>query len=261
MTIKIGVVGAKGRMGANIIDLILEDDKLELSAAIEYEGSPHMGEIIHDTNITISNSIADVAKNTDVFIDFTVYDALKNNISIYKTANTPVVIGTTGLEESFIAKMKDQLKHIPVLLSTNTSIGVNVTINLLVQATKMLNESYDIEIIEYHHNKKLDAPSGTAITMAKEICQASERHNFTEDCVYERSSNNNQRRKNEIGLQSVRGGNIIGDHKIMFIGKNDTITISHHAQSRELFAQGAIHIAQWLADKQAGYYTMKDIFS
>lgn len=198
-----------------------------------------------------------VSKKPDVIIDFSNPALLESLLSYAKENEVPAVICTTGFNEAQTQDIKEASKTIPILYSRNMSLGVNLLVELSKIATRILGENFDVEIIEKHHNKKIDAPSGTALMLAEEIsAEMLEKAEFT----YDRSKERKPRTKNEIGIHSVRGGTIAGDHDVIFAGNKEIITLSHHAESREIFAIGALRAAEYLSQvKHAGFYTMKDV--
>ena len=198
-----------------------------------------------------------ITEKPDVIIDFS-NPALLESLLIYaKEKKVPAVICTTGFSKEQTERIKEASKTIPILYSRNMSLGINLLVELSKIATGILGENFDVEIIEKHHNKKIDAPSGTALMLAEEIAERMpEKAAFT----YDRSKERKSRTKNEIGIHSVRGGTIAGDHEVIFAGNKEIITLSHHAESREIFAVGALRAAEYLAKvKTAGFYTMKDV--
>lgn len=200
------------------------------------------------------NKISEMA---DVIIDFSNPALLKSLLRFVAERKVPAVICTTGFSEEQTEEMKEVSKAVPILYSRNMSLGINLLVELSKIATKILGENFDVEIVERHHNKKIDAPSGTALMLAEEISEEMpEKAEFT----YDRSKERKPRAKNEIGIHSVRGGTIAGDHDVIFAGNKEIITLSHHAESREIFAVGALRAAQYLEQVQvAGFYTMKDV--
>ena len=194
----------------------------------------------------------------DVIIDFSHHSALGALIAYAKRAETPLVVCTTGHTESELALMKQAALEIPLFFSRNMSLGINLLISLCRRAALTLGDDFDIEIIEKHHNKKLDAPSGTALMIADAITEGQrEAHPY----VFDRHAERRERARGEIGLHAVRGGTIVGEHEVLFAGKDEIITLSHSAASREVFATGALRAAHFMAGKSKGFYNMDDVVS
>ena len=252
---KIIVCGAAGRMGKSILNLAALDENIEIVGAIEFEGSPFIGS--GDPKIISDKDLDKALAQGNVIIDFTNPESALNNLRKVRAAKKSAVIGTTGFSQT----QKDEIiaisKEIAVLLSPNMSVGVNLLFNLVGQAAKLLSD-YDIEVFEIHHNKKKDAPSGTAIRLA-EIAAQSAGINLEKSAVYERHSVNKARGKNEIGIMSARAGDVVGDHTVYFAGPGERIELIHRAHSRDTFASGALKAAKWLNGKKPGLYSMKDV--
>lgn len=207
------------------------------------------------SNFPVYEKISDFPGKADVIIDFSHHSAVSSLIDYAKKTKTPLVIATTGHTEEELALIDESSKEIAIFRSGNFSLGINLLITLAKQAAKTLGMDFDVEIVEKHHNKKLDAPSGTAIMIADAI--ASERDES--EYVYDRHSVRKAREQKEIGIHSVRGGTIVGEHEAIFAGENEIVTISHSAASREIFATGAIRAAIYLSKKENGLYNMTDM--
>ena len=190
----------------------------------------------------------------DVMIDFSHHSALGGLLDYAVRTGTPLVVCTTGHTEAQMAQMREAAQKAPIFFSRNMSLGINLLISLCRRAAATLGEDFDIEIIEKHHNQKLDAPSGTALMIADAICEDGER-----PYVYDRHAVRRKRERGEIGLHAVRGGNIVGEHDVLFCGQNETVTLSHSAASREVFATGALRAARFMQGKGAGFYNMDDV--
>lgn len=204
----------------------------------------------------VYKSIFDVSEKADVIIDFS-HHTLTEDILTYAQKNSiPAIICTTGHTEEEKEMMQRMEKYVPLFTSGNMSLGINLLCRLANQAAQILGEDYDVEIIEAHHHNKLDAPSGTAVMIAEEIQQALP---YEAKRVTDRTPYRQKRDKHEIGMHSIRGGSIIGEHEVMFCGNGEVITIKHSAQSRDLFAQGAVKAAEYMVGKPNGRYTMKDV--
>jgi 4-hydroxy-tetrahydrodipicolinate reductase len=252
---RISIFGAAGRMGQAIAELAKENPDFEIAGRLEFDESVCIGQ--GEPKIIKASNIDEIMNATDVFIDFTSVKSSLENLVKLVNAKKPVVIGTTGFTAPQKNKISEYAKIIPIVLSPNMSVGVNVMFELVKEAAKKL-EGYDIEIIEAHHNKKKDAPSGTAAKLGEIIACELDR-NLEKAAVYGRNDLNRPRTKEEIGIVSVRGGDIVGDHTVMFAGEGERIEIIHRAQSRNCFAQGALTAAKWLYGKPAGLYSMQNV--
>jgi len=240
--------GCMGRMGKAITEIVSEAENAQIVCGFDVaEGN---------CGYPVYCDYASRSVDADVIIDFSHPSNLTNLLTFAKKNKLPVVMATTGLS----AEQKDELleasREIPVFFSANMSVGINLLIRLAKQAAKVLEGSFDIEIIEKHHNKKLDAPSGTALAIADGIAESLTN---APKYIYERHSVRQERQKNEIGLHAVRGGTIVGEHDVLFAGPDEVITLSHSAQSREVFAQGAVRAALFLKGKPANLYSMDDL--
>lgn len=204
----------------------------------------------------IFDSVEKINVKPDVIIDFSNPRALSALLAYGKNNKTALVLCTTGLSEAQLEEIKEASEKIPIFFSRNMSLGINVLIKLVKEAARALKDNFDIEIIEQHHNRKVDAPSGTAFMLAEKIA---DEVGHGVKYLYDRHSQRKPRDKNEIGIHSIRGGNIVGDHEVIFAGDNEVITLSHHAQSREIFADGAIKAARFLLNKPPGLYDMNDM--
>lgn len=246
--VDIVIVGYNGRMGKVLQNLIADRKDCRVVAGIDIV--PSEGPVPVYTDMEQLNGLG------DVIIDFSTPAATKKAIAYCKKAKMPAVICTTGLDEETSLELVELSKTSAVFKSANMSMGINVLILLAQKAAKLLGEAYDIEIIEKHHNKKLDAPSGTALMIADGINSACE-DRF--EYVYDRHSVRQQRGKQELGISAVRGGTIVGEHEVLFCGPEEVISLSHSAGSRSLFAVGALNAAVYLADKGPGLYNMGDM--
>ncbi len=242
---KIILSGALGRMG-RVITAAAEDYGCKIVAGIDV--APAVSEL------PLYASPAEIGElDADCIIDFSHHTALPALLDFAKARKLPIVVCTTGHTAEETALMREASLEIPVFFSRNMSVGINLIIELAKKATAILGESYDIEIIEKHHNKKLDAPSGTALMIADAISEVTP---YDAEYIYERQSRREARSKNEIGLHAVRGGTIVGEHEVIFAGTNEVVTLSHSAQSREVFAIGSLRAARYLAGKAPGMYDM-----
>ncbi len=243
--------GCNGKMGQVITRLASENDQLNIAAGC-------------DLNTNINNSypvfknIQECDVNVDVIIDFSNPAALENILEYAISKKIPVVMATTGLSQQQIKMLHSASAQIPVFFSANMSLGVNLLIELVKKAAKVLEQNFDIEIIEKHHNQKIDAPSGTALSIADEINSVlDQKHEY----VYDRHSSMKKRSKTEIGIHAMRGGTIVGDHSVIFAGNDEIIEISHTATSKEIFAVGALRAAKFIHDKTPGLYNMNDLIA
>ena len=244
--------GCNGRMGHMIIDLVKEDANIEVVAGVDA-----FGESSYD--FPVFKSLADCDVEADVIVDFSSAAAVDGLLEHCVSKKVPVVLCSTGLSPEQLDKVKEASKSVAVLKSANMSDGVNALLKVLKEVSPLFAEAgFDIEIVEKHHNQKLDAPSGTAIALADAINDA-----FDEkyDYVYDRSSRREKRPKKEIGISAVRGGTIVGDHDVIFAGHDEVVTFSHRAYSRAVFGKGAIEAAKFLAGKAAGMYDMADVLA
>ncbi|MGB9715268.1 MAG: 4-hydroxy-tetrahydrodipicolinate reductase, partial [Thermodesulfovibrionales bacterium] len=258
------VAGAAGRMGSRITALSREYPELRLTGVFEKKGHSLIGKDIGpiigtgETGIKLTDSLEDIVGNTDVIIDFTTPNSTKENIKIAHKNNKAMVIGTTGFTKDDMKEIEPLLKTIPCVMASNMSTGVNLLLRVLQDIARVLGDDYDIEIIEAHHRLKKDAPSGTALKMAQVIAGALQR-NLDEVAVYTRKGLIGERSKKEIGIQTIRAGDIVGEHTVIFGGLGERIEITHKASSRDTFARGALRAAIWLSGKPAGLYDMQDV--
>lgn len=249
------VCGADGRMGRTIIQLADADSDINVVGAVEIDSSPAIG--TGKPIITKSSEIENIIKKGDIIVDFTVASNTIKNLEIAVKKGASIVIGTTGLNNEHKDMLQDASKKIPIVTSPNMSIGINILIDLVENLAKKMS-GYDVEIVELHHNKKKDAPSGTAIRLGEAVAKGMGK-DLKKDGVYGRHGTDALRTPGEIGIHAIRGGDIVGEHTIYFIGTGERIEISHKASSRENLASGALKAAKWLADKPAGLYDMRDV--
>lgn len=246
--IKVAICGACGKMGGNIIELLNEDGVAKAYCGVDPKG----GKI---GDMTVYPSFKDIKGKPDVIIDFSSPAVLKDELDYAVKEGVPVVIGSTGFTEEQLISIDEAAKGIAIFRTANFSLGVNLLCELVKRAAETLGEKFDIEIVEKHHNKKVDAPSGTALMLADSAKSA---FGGGKEYVNGRSGICGKR-GSEIGLHAVRGGTIVGEHEVMFCGEDEIITLSHSARSKKVFAAGAVKAAKWLAGKPAGKYDMKDI--
>lgn len=246
--INIILSGFGGAMGNNVIEVVSEDDSLDIISGVDRNLNKYY---TFKQYKTFENEI-----EGDVIIDFSHYSLVDSLLDYCEKNSKPVVICTTGLTENTENRIKELSKKIPIFRSGNMSLGVNVLIDIAKKASEVLN-GFDIEIIEKHHNKKVDSPSGTAKMIAEGIKSILEEKEF----VYGRYGNDTKRRKDEIGIHAVRGGTIVGEHEVVFAGVDEIITISHSARSKKVFAKGAVEAAKFLVNKENGLYSMDDLLN
>ena len=244
---KIILCGCNGHMGKTITDMIKSRDDIDIVAGVDIRNDL-------SADYPVYTDIMQVHEKADAIIDFSHPSLLSNIITYGVKNNTPSVICTTGNDEENIELINKASMKCPIFFSYNMSLGINLMTDLITKAQTILGEQFDIEIIEKHHNKKIDAPSGTALMLADSL-----KKNGNYDIVYDRHSSRKSRSKNEIGISSIRGGTIVGEHSVIFAGTDETIEITHTAFSKKVFATGAINAAVWLKDQLPGLYSMKDM--
>jgi 4-hydroxy-tetrahydrodipicolinate reductase len=263
---RVAIIGAAGRMGKVLIEAVDGTEGLELGAAVVEPGSSLVGADAGDmigigkTGVSITDSLAAVVDDFDVLVDFTFPDLTLENAAFCKANGKRQVIGTTGMSDSEKEQLAVIAESVPVVFAPNMSVGVNVTLNLLRTAAATLGDDYDVEIIEAHHRHKKDAPSGTALRMGEVVADALGR-NLKECAVYGREGFTGERTKKEIGFETIRAGDVVGDHTVLFATEGERIEITHKASSRMTFAKGAMRAALWLSDKPAGLYDMQDVLA
>lgn len=249
---KIIMHGCNGKMGQMITGIIAEDKDVEIVAGIDV--SDHI-----KNTYPVFKSITDCDVAADVIIDFCGVGAIDTLLDYCVEKQIPCVLCTTGLSPEQLAKVEESSKKVAILKSANMSLGVNLLLKMLKEAATVLAEAgFDIEIVEKHHNLKLDAPSGTALALADSI---NEEFNNEYEYVYDRSQVKARRTQKEIGISAVRGGTIVGDHDVIFAGNDEVVTFSHRAYSKAVFGKGAVQAAKFLKGKPAGHYEMKDVIA
>ena len=262
-SVRIAVLGAAGKMGRAIVRSIAETEGAALVAAVDRQGSPELG---RDTGllaglganqITLKSELP-AAGEADVWIDFSVAAAAVEHARVAAERGARLVVGTTGISADDRQRITEAAGKVPVVLTPNMSVGVNVLLELVQRAARALGDGYDIEIVETHHRMKRDAPSGTALRLYEALAEATSRDPATTG-VYERHGDVGPRTSKEIGLQTIRGGDVIGDHTVFFLGMGERVEITHRASSRDTFARGAVRAALWLAERAPGLYDMRDV--
>lgn len=264
--IHIVVNGAGGRMGRTLIHACTDDENTTLVAALERHDSTLLGcdagELARISPLDVSvASVLDCGSSTPhAWIDFTLPDGAMNGLAQCLEKNIPMVIGTTGFSAEQKQKIYAAGQDIPIVFAPNMSVGVNLCLSLLRTAASTLDDDYDVEIIEAHHRNKVDAPSGTAIRMGEVVAEA-QGAKLDDIAVYAREGNTGERKKGTIGFETIRAGDIVGEHTVLFAGTGERVEIVHRATSRMTFARGAIRAAIWLQNQSAGVYDMQDVLS
>jgi dihydrodipicolinate reductase len=245
------MIGCNGKMGQVITRLVDEMEDAKIVAGIDFND-------VSKNDYPVYKIVSECDINADVIIDFSHPTAFDNSVDYAVSRKLPLVMATTGLSQTQRKKLETASKETPIFFSANMSLGVNLIIDLVKKAAKVLEGNFDIEIVEKHHNQKLDAPSGTALAIADSINSV-----LDEKCEYEydRHSKRKKRSKTEIGIHAVRGGTIVGEHSVIFAGNDEIIEINHSAMSKEIFAVGAIKAAKFIKGKKPGYYSMNDLIA
>lgn len=263
-SIKVGVIGAGGRMGRMLIEAVQENPQTTLNAAIERQGSSLVGAdagevaAIGRLDVQIVDDLKAVINDIDVLIDFSLPDATEQNMQICAANKVAMVIGTTGFNEQQEQVLAEASKQIAIVYAGNYSTGVNLSLKLLGMAAKAFGSDADVEVIEAHHKHKIDAPSGTAYMMAEAVAEA-RGQNLKDVAVYGREGQTGERKAGSIGIHAIRGGEIIGDHTVMFIADGEVVEITHRARARMTFAAGAVRAATWVIKQEVGQYNMQDV--
>jgi 4-hydroxy-tetrahydrodipicolinate reductase len=263
MTHQIAIAGASGRMGQMLIDAVRFADDCTLTGALDLADNPAIGKDAgayagQNTGIMVCSDLKQGLQSSQFLIDFTRPEGTMAHLRMCRTLGIRAVVGTTGLSEAQKAEIADIAKDIAIMLAPNMSVGVNVTLKLLEMAAKALSTGYDIEVVEAHHRHKVDAPSGTALKMGEVMAQALGRD--LKDCaVYTREGITGERDPSSIGFATIRGGDIVGDHTVLFAGIGERIEISHKSSSRTTYAQGSLRAVRFLANQKAGLFDMFDV--
>lgn len=248
---KVLIWGIGGRMGKTLLECLNKNEYTQAVGGVDKFAKQS------DFSIPVFNNVSDINVKADVIIDFSRAEAIYDILPYAKEYKTPVVLCTTGYNELDLDYINEMSKELPLFKSSNMSLGINLLIDLVKKATNLLGENFDIELIEQHHNVKVDSPSGTAITIADAI---NEEMNNTLEFKFGRHNNNERRKKNELGIHAVRGGTIVGRHEVLFLGNDENITIKHESNSKAVFAEGAVKASIYIASiKKAGIYNMNDL--
>ncbi|NIP54837.1 MAG: 4-hydroxy-tetrahydrodipicolinate reductase [Phycisphaerae bacterium] len=262
--IKAGVAGVGGKMGERIVSLLLDNDGFEVTGATEIQGSRLIGKDIGSlsaqkkTSVAVSSSLDEAFSTADGIIDFTSPESTIKTAEYAAQNSKALVIGTTGFTDEQKNELVKLAYNFPCVFSPNMSVGVNVMFEMSKKLTELLGADFDIEILEAHHRNKKDSPSGTALRIAEVVSETLNK-NLDDIAVYSRYGNIGARKKGELGIQTLRGGDVVGEHSLIFYGDGERIEFTHKASSRDTFANGAIRALRWIHDKPAGIYTMKDV--
>ena len=263
MRVKVVIAGVSGRMGHALLEGVLADADLQLYGALDRADSPQIGEdagaqVGKNTGVMIISDVAAALKGADVLVDFTRPDASLDYLEACQKAQVKHVIGTTGFTVAQKATIGEAAKEIAIVFAPNMSVGVTLLIDLVEQAAKVLNEGYDIEVVEMHHRHKVDAPSGTALRLG-EAAAAGLGQDLKECAIYAREGVTGEREAGKIGFATLRGGDVVGDHTVVFAGIGERVEITHKASSRATFALGALRAAKFLQHKTKGLFDMRDV--
>lgn len=256
------IVGARGRMGKALICEVIASEDLVLDAVVDRSGGPGRGQDagllagIHEIGLIVTDDLRP-RKNT-VVVDFSLPEATQMNIQRCLEAGVPLVLGTTGIDDGTRQYLREAAEKIPIVSDANFSVGITLLTRLAGFAAKVLGESWDSELFEIHHRYKRDAPSGTALRIAKAVAKASDR-NLADVLQTRRSQSKTPRGQHEIGISSIRGGDSAGEHTLMFLSDGERIELSHRVTDRAIFARGALRAAHWITDRDPGLYTMSDV--
>jgi 4-hydroxy-tetrahydrodipicolinate reductase len=254
--VKLAVAGAGGRMGRALIDAIQADGAETLAAAFDTPGSPALGQAA--AGVKIASDIAPAVAAADVLIDFTRPEGTMKHLDACLKQSRAMVIGTTGFSESEKKKISEAAKKIPIVMSPNFAVGVNVLFKVVETAAHALGEGYDVEIVEAHHRHKVDAPSGTALKLGEVIASAL-KTDLSAAAAHGRHGDTGERPAKQIGFHALRGGDVVGEHTVLFLGAGERLELAVRSQSRMTYAAGAVRAAKWLRGRPAGLYDMFDV--
>jgi 4-hydroxy-tetrahydrodipicolinate reductase len=262
--IRVGIIGASGRMGLHNALSILENEKMIVAAGFDVPESAYFGKDIgiscgwKSNNVLISEIDNTGLKNIDVLVDFSSPNALDAYLELAISEKVPCIIGTTGYTDDQLQKIKSASKNIPIVFSGNYSTGINTLLGLVQQGIQALGKDFDIEIIEHHHNKKVDSPSGTAKMLGQAACEA-RGYDYNKAVITGREGQVGARSENEIAILALRGGGIIGKHSVYMVSNDETIELTHAAHNRKAFTSGVVKAVTWIPSKDPGYYDMMDV--
>ncbi len=258
------VTGVGGRMGKEILNLVAGQDEFSLAGALEQKNSPLVGQRTEDIisslpgGVTVQSEPEKVLDSEGILVDFTRPEATRSFVRAAIENGTPAVIGTTGIDEKGMNEIKNLAELVPVVYATNMSLGINLLRRLIVQASDSLGEGFDTEVLEMHHRHKEDAPSGTALTLAKDLAEA-RGIDFSEAACFGREGFTGERDQDTIGVLALRGGDVAGEHTVYFAGEGERVELTHRASSRETFARGALRAARFVSQAEPGFYDMQDV--
>ena len=253
---KIVVAGAGGKMGRTLIDAVLADSTLTLAAALDMAGSPAIG--MDAGGLTVFSDVNSAVSAADALIDFTRPEGTLKHLAACVTNGKAMVIGTTGFSEPQLALVREASRRIPIAMAPNFAIGVNVVFRLAETAARILGDAYDVEIVEAHHRQKVDAPSGTALKLGEVVARALQR-NLDSVARHGRKGDTGARPAGQIGFHAIRGGDIVGEHTVIFAGTGERVEVTVRSASRMTYALGALRAAKWLDGRAAGLYGMEDV--
>lgn len=262
---RIAITGAAGRMGRVLIEAVAADDNAQLGATVVLADDPMAGidagalaGLGKEMGVKTATSLASVIDDFDVLIDFTAPEATMENVGLCRSHGKNIVIGTTGLNEAQKVRLQQASADMGIVFAPNYSVGVNLCLNLLRMASKVMGDDSDIEVIEMHHKHKVDAPSGTALRMGEVVAETMG-WDLNEVACYGREGQTGARPHKQIGFETIRGGDVVGDHTVMFAAEGERVEITHKAQSRMTFAKGAVRSAKWVCEQTHGLYDMSDV--
>lgn len=262
--VRVAICGVRGRMGRQVIETVMCDPELVFVGGLVKPGQTYIRDAVRledcrdEEGLSITENLNDLLQACDVLIDFSSPNASIKNLTLCSQYGKAMVIGSTGFASEDLTLIKDLALNIPIVYSPNMSVGVNVIFKMIKEVAGVLGDDFDVEILEAHHRMKKDSPSGTALHLGEIVADALGRNlNIVASCF--RKGTNTVRTEKEIGMQAIRGGDIIGDHTVYFIGKGERIEITHRAQNREMFSYGAVKAAKWLMNREPGLYSMKDV--
>ncbi len=264
--IKVAIPGGAGRMGRALIQAVQSADEMEISGASELPGSPALGQDagvvagLPPAGVPLADSTEVLLEGATGVIDFTLPGPAMALARQCATRGLPLVIGTTGFTEENLSELAEIAQKIPMVLAPNMSVGINVLLRLVEETARLLGPDYDLEIIEAHHRNKVDAPSGTAIRLAQVLAEATGNQGPLEErCEHGRQGATGVRPREQIGIHAVRGGDIVGEHTVMYCGEGERLELTHRASSRQTFARGAVRALRWLINRPVGLYDMQDV--
>lgn len=262
--IRVAVCGIMGRMGQQSVQMVTCDPELVLVGGLVKPGQRRINDDVKFTDscnrsgVLITENLYELLELSDVIIDFSTSEASIANLEKCSQYGKAMVIGSTGFTHEDVTLIRELTRNIPVVHSPNMSVGVNVLFKMIKEVAGILGDDFDVEILEAHHRMKKDSPSGTALHLGEVVAEALGRNlGMVASCI--REGTNTMRAEKELGMHAIRGGDIIGDHTVYFIGKGERIEITHRAHSREMFSQGAIKAVKWIVDREPGLYGMKDV--